>query len=336
MIRRAALAGLALTGALGPLAVAGPAAAGPGAGPGVGCTGSTCSVQLSDLITLRGDYGATGSAQLPVAVPPPPCLWQAIGGTATGSRSIIGSFGAAAPSTPFGVSASVRQARAFLRDHPVPAGFWWELPVNPAAPPAAQRSCQRFPLFAWAVPGVTPAEPPVPLRTLAGYAYNHMRIPAPVLTTSPAGTGYVNLASYVWGPTRPVSAMTGRPGAYEVTATLGHETVTVWAQLAARGAFSVAVRSGHGVPYSAGCGPDGSRYPVGRAPASAGAGTPPDCGVLWQAPDPAAIVSAAVRWSVSWGPGPLAGPGRNRLPAILTTGQSRPFPVAEIQSINGG
>ncbi|MGP7999023.1 MAG: hypothetical protein ACLPKI_17150 [Streptosporangiaceae bacterium] len=332
MIRRAALAGLALAGVLGPLAVAGPAAA----GAGVGCTGSTCSVLLSDLITLHGDYGPAGSAQPPVAVPPPPCLWQAIGDTATGSRSIIQDFGAAAPSTPFGVYASVRQARAFLRDHPVPAGFWWQLPVNPAAPPAAERSCQRFPLFAWAAPGVTPAEPPVPLRTLAGYAYNHMTIPAPVLTINPAATGYVNLASYVWGQTRPVSVLTRRPGAYEVTAALGHETVSVWAQLAARGAFLVTVRSGHGVPYSAGCGPGGSRYPVGRAPASAGAGTPPDCGVLWQAPDQAAMVSATTRWSVSWGPGVLAGPGPNRLPAILTTGQSRPFPVAEIQSINGG
>ncbi len=337
MTRRAALAGLlpaglVLAGLLAPLALAGPARA----GSGVGCTGSSCSVLLSNLIALKGDFGATGTAQVPLAVPPPPCLWQSIGDTATGSRYIIQNFGFVTPSTPFGVFGSVQQARRFLKDHPVPAGFWWQLPVNPAASAAAQQVCRTLPLFTWAAPGITPAEPPVPLRTLAAYAYNHMTIPAPALTINPAAKGYVNLASYVWARTQPVSAVTGRPGAYEVTATLGNQTVSVWAQLAARGAFGVTVRSGHGVPYSAGCGPGGSQLRIGRVPASSGAGTPPDCGVLWSAPDPAALVGATMRWSVSWGPGVLNGPGPNRMPAILTTGQTPPFPVAEIQSINGG
>ncbi len=334
MTRRTAVASLILTGLLAPLglALAGPAAA----GSGVGCTGSSCSVLLSNLIALKGDFGAAGTAQVPLPVPPPPCLWQSIGDTATGSRYIISSFGAVPPGTPFGVFRSVQQARGFLKDHPVPAGFWWQLPVNPAASAAAQRVCKTFPLFAWAAPGITPAEPPVPLATLAAYAYNHMTIPAPALTINPAATGYVNLASYVWARTRPVSAVTGRPDAYEVTATLGNQTVSVWAQLAARGAVSVTVRSGHGVPYSAGCGPGGAHFPAGRAPASSGAGTPPDCGVLWSAPAPAAVLGATMRWSVSWGPGVLARAGPNRMPAILTTGQTPPFPVAEIQSINGG
>jgi hypothetical protein len=174
----------------------------------------------------------------------------------------------------------------------------------------------------------------VPPQTLADYAYNHMGIPAPTLTVNPAGHGYVNLASYVWGRTVPVSATTGRPGAYEVTATLGGETVSVWARLAAKGAFSVGA-NGPGTPYSA-CGPDGSRYRVGHAPASSGAGTPPDCGVLWQAPVAAASVSATVTWSVTWAAGVLNGPGPNALPPIQMTGRTPPFPVAEIQSINGG
>ena len=110
---------------------------------------------------------------------------------------------------------------------------------SPAASAAAQAVCKTFPLFAWAAPGITPAEPPVPLATLAAYAYNHMTIPAPALTINPATKGYVNLASYVWARTRPVSAMTGRASTYEVTATLGNQTVSVWAQLAARGAVSV-------------------------------------------------------------------------------------------------
>jgi hypothetical protein len=326
------LAGLLLAGLLAPVALAGPAAA----GSGVGCTGSTCSVLLSNVIALKGDFGATGTTQVPLAVPPPPCLWQSIGDTGTGSRYIIRSFGFAAPSTPFGVFKSVQQARGFLKEHPVPAGFWWQLPVNPAASAAAQRVCKTFPLFAWAAPGITPAEPPVPLATLAAYAYNHMTIPAPALSINPAAKGYVNLASYVWARTRPVSATTGRADAYEVTATLGGQTVSVWAQLAARGAVSVSVRSGQGALYSAGCGPGGSHFRTGRAPVSSGAGTPPDCGVLWQAPAQAAVLGATMRWSVTWGPGVLTGPGPHRMPAILTSGQTAPFPVVEIQSINGG
>jgi hypothetical protein len=329
MIRRSVVTVLVFAGLLAPCWLAGPVSA----GSGVGCTGNTCSVLLSSLITLKGDVG-NGSvhAQLPVA--PPPCLWQPIGDSATGSTLIIQQFGSAVPGTPFGVFRSVQQARTLLKHKPVPPGTWWQLPVNPAAPKAAQQQCYTLPLFDFTVPGQAPPTPPVPLQTLADYAYNHMAIPAPTLTVNPAGRGYVNLATYVWGRSRPVSPATGRPDAYEVTATLGGESVSVWAQPAARGAFSVAA-NGPGTPYSA-CGPDGSRYRVAHAPASAGAGTPPDCGVLWQAPVAGASVSATVTWSVTWGAGVRNGPGPNVLPPIQMTGRTPPFPVAEIQSINGG
>jgi hypothetical protein len=329
MIRRSVVTVLVFAGLLAPCWLAGPVSA----GSGVGCTGNTCSVVLSSLITLKGDVG-NGSvhAQLPVA--PPPCLWQPIGDSTTGSTLIIQQFGSAVPGTPFGVFRSVQQARTLLTDKPVPPGTWWQLPVNPAASKAAQRQCYTLPLFDFTVPGHAPPTPPVPLQTLAEYAYNHMAIPAPTLTVNPAGRGYVNLATYVWGRSRPVSRATGRPDAYEVTATLGGESVSVWAQPAAKGAFSVAA-NGPGTPYSA-CGPDGSRYRVAHAPASAGAGTPPDCGVLWQAPVAGASVSATVTWSVTWGAGVRNGPGPNVLPPIQMTGRTPPFPVAEIQSINGG
>jgi hypothetical protein len=58
--------------------------------------------------------------------------------------------------------------------------------------------------------------------------------------------------------------------------------------------------------------------------------------VLWQAPVAGASVSATVTWSVSWGAGALNGPGPNALPPIQMTGRTPPFPVAEIQSVNGG
>ena len=57
--------------------------------------------------------------------------------------------------------------------------------------------------------------------------------------------------------------------------------------------------------------------------------------MLWQAPVAAASVSATVTWSVNLGVGVDNGPGPNALPPIQMTGRTPPFPVAEIQSING-
>lgn len=331
MIRRVAIAGLILAALIAPLPVAAPASA----GSNVGCTGSTCSVLLSSLITLNGDWGATGSAQVQVPLVQPPCLWQPIGDTTAGSNYIIQQFGAVPPGTPFGVYQSVQTARTLLKDKPVPPGTWYQLPINTAASQAAQNTCRALPLFAFAPLGQLPPAPPVPPRTLAGYAYNHMTIPAPTVTINPAAKGYVNLATYAWATTRPQSVITNQPNAYEVTATLGNQTVSVWAQLARKGTLTVGV-TGPGTAYSAGCRAAGSRYRVGHVPASSGAGTPPDCGALWQGPTAAASLSATVRWTVTWGVGVLNGPGPRRLPAIAMTGRTPAFPVAEIQSINGG
>ena len=143
MTRRAAapvlLLAVLLAGLLAPLALAGPAAA----GSGVGCTGSTCSVLLSNVIALKGDFGATGTTQVPLAVPPPPCLWQSIGDTATGSRYIIQNFGFVAPSTPFGVFKSVQQARGFLKDHPVPPASGGSCRSTRPRPPPRRRCAGR-------------------------------------------------------------------------------------------------------------------------------------------------------------------------------------------------
>lgn len=329
MIRRAAIAGIIVAGLLAPLSTAVPA----GADSHLGCAGNDCSILLSKLISLNGDAG-TGSGFLPISLDPPPCLWEPIGNAVTGSRYLVRQWGLATPGTAFGVFASVQQAKHLLRTRAAPtAGTWYMLPVNPAASAAGQRACRREPLFFFARRGQTPPAPPIPPRTLAEFAYNHMLIPRPALTTNPAARGYVNLGTYVWGDW-PASRTTGRMIAYKITATLGNRTVTVWARASG---FAVNV-AGPGTPYSRGCGPTGSRYPVGRPPAGAGPGTPPDCGVLWQAPSTGAALTATVRWLVTWGVGDLDGPGNNALPPILTTGPVPPFrvPVGEIQSVNSG
>ena len=273
----------------------------------------------------------SGASGLPVPVAPPPCLWEPIGDAVSGSSYITQQFGTTPAGAPYGVPASVRQAKKLLKNPA--AGTWYMLPVNPAAGAAGRQACLQLPLFFFAAPGQPLPALPIPPRTLAEYAYNHMLIPAPALTINPASKGYVNLATYVWG-NWPASPTTGQMNAYKITATLGNQTVTVWAQVAG---FTVNV-TGPGTAYSGGCGPAGSQYPVNKPPASSGPGTPPDCGALWRAPTTGAAISATVRWTVTWGVGDLNGPGSNALPPIMMTGPNPPlqFPVGEIQSVNGG
>jgi hypothetical protein len=335
MIRRIALVGIIATALPALLLVAPPA----NAGPVVGCLGPTCSVSLSSLITLRGDYTeGVGSAQVPVDIPPPPCLWEPIGNTATGAAYIIGEFGYVKPGAgdQFGIAASVQQAKKQLKDGG-PAGTWYMLPVNPAASAAGKAACLLLPLFYFVQPGQALPVPPIPTKTLAAFAYNHMLIPKPTLTINPARRGYVNLATYVWanwaaeGGT--VIQRANPNGTYNVTATLGDESATVWAQPATSG-FTV-TPSAQGTSYSAGCGIDGSRSPVGKPPPSSGPGVAPDCGVLWQSPTNGATITATVTFNVTWGAGNLDGPGPNGLPQIPIVSRATTVPIAEIQGLNG-
>jgi hypothetical protein len=333
MMRRVALAGIIAT-ALPVLLLAGPASA----GTGVNCTGATCSVSLSSFIRLSGDYASgPGSAQVPVNVPPPPCLWEPIGDTIAGAHYIISQFGSITKTTDlYGVYESVQQAKLQLKNGG-PLGTWYELPTNPAAGPAGAAACQKLPLFYFVLPGQVPPMPPIPPKTLAAFAYNHTLIPQPTLVTNPARKGYVNLATYVWanwaGQAGTIRQRANPNGTYSVTATLGNQSATVWAQPASSG-FTVHV-AGPGTPYSAGCGIDGSKYPVGRAPAGAGPGQAPDCGALWRATTTGATITATVRFNVTWSAGMLHGPGPNALPPIPITSRPVTVPVAQIEGLNG-
>jgi hypothetical protein len=326
MIRRIVIAGIIAAGLLAPLPTAVPASA----GVYVGCDGNDCSALLTSLITLTGDRGP-GSGYTPVNYPPPPCLWEPIGDATSGSNYIISFFGGTEPDpgSAFGTHDSFVQAKELLKD-PQP-GTWYELPVNPAASPADQQKCLQLPLFYFLPPGGDLPGPPIPAETIAGYAYNHMRIPSPRIVTNPAGKAYVNLGTYVWARW-PRSHYTRQRVAYEVVAQLGSQIVSVWAQ--AEPSLQVNV-TGPGTP-STSCGPTGSTVrPIGHAPAGAGAGVAPDCGVLWRGPDAQASVSATVTWDVSWGTGILNGPTNNTLPSIPMTSRPVPLRVSEIQSING-
>ena len=164
MIRRIAIAGIA-AGLLAPLLAAAPASA----GSGLGCAGNDCSILLSKLITLNGDVG-TGAGFIPLSLPPPPCLWEPVGNAVSGSNYVLQQFPNPTPDTPFGVPASVRQAKKLLTARPVPAGTWYMLPINPAAGPAGEQACLPLPPFFFAVPGQGLPAVPIPPRTLAEFA----------------------------------------------------------------------------------------------------------------------------------------------------------------------
>jgi hypothetical protein len=332
MIRRVALAGIVATALPALLMVGAPA----NADTNVGCFGAQCSVSLSSFIKLSGNYTqGAGSVQVPLNIPPPPCLWIPMGDTLTGAATIVHDNGPN-PAAVFGVDKSYKQAQKQLKDGG-PPGTWYMLPINPAAGPAGAAACLQLPLYYWVPPGGTPPMPPIPPATLAAFAYNHMLIPPPSLTINPARKGYVNLATYVWAnwgaQPGPVMQQPNPNGTYSVTATLGNQSATVWAQPASSG-FTVNV-AGPGTAYSAGCGIDGSRSPVGKPPSTAGAGQPPDCGALWRGPTTGATITASVSFNVTWGAGALNGPGPNALPPIPITSYGATVPVAEIQGING-
>lgn len=298
------------------------AAAPASAGSGAGCSGNTCSVDISQFIKLSSSTGSVGSGAgyVPVNVPPPPCLWQPIGDATSGSQAIVSEWGPNPPST-FQIDQSYKQAKGLLKN-PAP-GTWYMLPVNPNASAAGKAQCMTMPLYAWVPPGQTPPMPFIPGSTLAAYAYNHMTVPSPQLVANPTTKGYVNLATYIWetgAATGPIS----------VTAALGNQNS---ATVTATPSKLVISTDGPGKAFS-NCGPNGSKYPVGTVPASAsGPGTAPDCGVLWTAPDASAVVTGTVTWTVTWS----ATDGTSgTLPDIQMPGQTAPIPVSEIQSVNGG
>jgi hypothetical protein len=302
----------AIAGLLVPLAAATPPAS---AGTGVGCVGTECSASVWQFVHLtpKRYIGASGNSVIAINVPPPPCLWNPIGDATTGSQYIIGEFGTVTrQDSLFDVYQSVLQAKKLLAN-PTP-GTWYELPVNPNASAAGQAECAKLPLFAFEAPGVAPPMPNVPPVDLAEYAYNRMKIPGPGLTVTP-DRAWVNLASYAHLTT---------PGPITIHAQLG--AVGVW--VTATPSSPTLSSSSAGIPYFKGCRLDGSKYTSSQP--GAGAGTAPDCGVLWRAPTTDGSITATVTWKVTWGPN-----GDTTLPDVTTTDTVGGLRVAEIQSING-
>lgn len=326
MIRRIVIAiCVPATALLTALAAAAPAGAGSTPAPGAGESGNTLEAFLEQHSTITQTGGGSQGGATPhiqLNLPPPPCLWNPIGNATTGSDAIISEWGPNPPST-YQIDQSYAQAKK-LKANPV-AGTWYELPVNTAAPQAIQAKCFQLPLYAWVPIGQTPPLPPIPNRSLAKFAYNKMTIPGPRLTINPAAKGFVNLGTYVWQ-----QASSGHR--HTITVSLGNQTVTVVATPS-----HLNISTNGSATIGSNCGAMGSHArPIGTAPKSAGQGKVPDCGALWRAPTGGATITATVNWQVTWhgtgGTGAIGG----TLPPIHVEGHAGPFPVNEIQSVNGG
>jgi hypothetical protein len=323
MIRRLAItAAIPAVALLTALSATTPAAAITG-----GCTGSGCTIDLSKFIFISGNGGSqtpTGYSNIPVE--PPPCLWTPIGDQTTGSQYIVNFSGGQDPGPGglYGTGASFKQAKSLLAK-PQP-GEWYELPINPAASPAAQAECLKLPLFYFVPPGGAPPMPPIPGRILAEYAFAHLRLTKLHLRLNPAVKGYVNLATYVWNDAQQV------PQPLTSIATLG-QTGETGSVTATPNPMTISV-SGSGTPYSA-CGPGGSSLrPMGTVPSGrSGPGQAPDCGVLWTGPSTGAVVTATIVWNIHFASYDNTVPPDT---TIKTSFSSRPIPINEIQSINGG
>jgi hypothetical protein len=210
MIRRLGAAIVIIAVLVLPLALAGPASAGSGGPPpGVSCGGVGCSVPLERFIHFSGNW-SPGTSN-PVTIPPPPCLWEPIGNGQTGSQQIVSDYGPVPP-TSFGVDKSFKLAQQLLKENPIPAGTWYELPINPAASTAGQAECLKLPLYAWVLPGQ-------PYST--------------VTASLPDGS----LSATVWAMARPLSISAGTPDATLYTRGCGYLGSTATArQMAGTGA----------------------------------------------------------------------------------------------------
>jgi hypothetical protein len=311
---------------------------GGGGGTNQGCdpATATCFDGAYQFVTLTGDKSSRTTEDFDV--PPPPCLWQDIGNAEIGSEVILTFARDLDHMLPEPVVEQLlKELRPVLGQAadllgkaqakpPGPPGTWYEIRPNPAVSAAESAGCDQTVMFVWVAAGAAPPVQPLPAVDLAAYAYDHMVLPDPEVTTSPVAKGFVNFATYVW-TTWADSLYTGTR-ARAVTATLGDQSVTVWAQPT----ITIHV-NGPGTPYTNGCTVDGSAYPLGEAPASK-PGAPPDCGALWTSTDASATVTATITWTVTYYNGGPAGPVGNQLAVIGTNGTSRVLPINAIEAVN--
>ncbi len=340
-----ALAAVLLGPVLGTVLTAGPASAANGTSS-VGCsTGDSCEVMLEKMVQFGGANYDPAGHNLVVDIAPPPCLWEPLGDTITGSKYIVSEEGddPAQATTLFQVNDSVQQAVGFLKDPATaPTGTWYMLPVNPAASDAGKVECYKLPLYKWVAPGQPLPGINIPPATLAQLAVAKMDLPtAGDMTLNPAsGRTFTNLPTYLkvaLAGNFQTDPGTGMPYT-TVTAQLGDNAATVWGvpsklKVSASG-------GGQFTPATSDCGYLGSKQIDTPVAQNAGPGVTPDCGAVFQAPATWQL-TATMTWQACWVAGIVDGPPpANCQPVdgaqLNGLNWARAVTVNEIQSVDHG
>ncbi len=201
-----------------------------------------------------------------------------------------------------------------LAQGPAPGGAWY---VYQCSGQGQRDALYRAPV--WIPDGQAPGAAPLPSpEELAQQAWSQLRLPSPVIGSSPAGTQLVQLPTWLWlnrAMWRPQSATASVPGV-SVTATATPTSVS-WVM-------------GDGSTVS--CAGTGTPFPAHGDPRAAS----PDCGHTYQrssasAPGERFPAMATVSWRITW-----SGAGASGTFPDLTTSATASFRVAEAQALGTG
>ena len=193
---------------------------------------------------------------------------------------------------------------------PQEPGGWYMVLCSPDGKDPDSRGPVWIPAGQTTPPALTPQQ-------VAQIARGRLRLPAPTITASPAGTQLVHLPTWLWlsGGWTPSSATASVPGV-SVTAVATPMTLT-WSM----GDGGTVTCTGPGTPFSTDVDPKSAS---------------PDCGHVYRRssvhePGQTFRVSATVHWTVTW-----SGAGQSGTFPDLTTTNSAALRVAESQALNNG
>ena len=333
----------ALAGLLPALAAAAPASAADGSSSVTCSTGSSCEIQLENMVQFGGKNYSPGAHNMVVNINPPPCLWIPQGDAHTGSQVVIDFYGNTdpGPGALFDGQHAFQEAKQLVNANPMPAGTWYELPVNPNDTQAQVKECLNQPLFFWDVPGAPLPGIPIPPETLAQLALAKMNVPgAGQMKLSPKnGNSFSNLPTFarVTLSFRPEFGPGGLPYVTD-NARLGNQAATVWVEATP---LQLSTNDNAARLDTGGCGYLGSAMMVRnpRAVASTGANGTADCGVTFRQPGQWTI-TATLTWHACWVVGVVNGPPpANCAPVpgadLNPANWARNMNVHEIQAANG-
>ncbi len=180
----------------------------------------------------------------------------------------------------------------------------------------------------WFGNGQVPGTPPPDPATVGAEAASELQLPNPLLVLSPATTGYVNLAEWlwiepsIWHPFTTTAQACNAGGCTNASATATPAYVA-WNT----GDGSILTCDGPGTAYSPAIPADAQSTSCSHTYTTTSAGQPTPNG---NPNDAAFTITATVTWSVVWS-GPAGSAGS--LPS-LTTHASTSLKVAQIESVN--